>query len=138
MNVMDLPTINACLNLLSTVFLLSGYFQVKRGNRDAHMKLMVSALSSSAVFLISYLVYHANVGSVPYPHFDWTRPVYFTILIPHIILAAIMSPFVLLAVWFAFREKIEIHRKIVRWLWPVWMYVSVSGVVIYLMLYVLP
>jgi uncharacterized membrane protein YozB (DUF420 family) len=97
---------------------------------------MVSALISSAVFLTCYLIYHAHVGSVPYQHYDWTRPVYFTILIPHIILAAIMTPFILLAVWFAFREKFEKHRKIVRWLWPVWMYVSVSGVLIYLMLYI--
>jgi uncharacterized membrane protein YozB (DUF420 family) len=97
---------------------------------------MVSALVSSAVFLICYLFYHSQVGSVPYPHHDWTRPVYFTVLIPHIILAAVMSPFILMAVWFAFREQFEKHRKIVRWLWPVWMYVSVSGVVIYLMLYI--
>ena len=97
---------------------------------------MVSALISSAAFLICYLIYHAQVGSVPYPYYDWTRPVYFIILVPHIILAAIMSPFILLALWFALRNQFEKHRKIVRWLWPVWMYVSVSGVIIYLMLYV--
>ena len=136
MNVMDLPTINASLNLLCTIFLILGYIQVKKGNKDVHKKLMISALISSAAFLICYLIYHAHVGSVPYPHFNWTRPVYFAVLIPHIILAAIMSPFILLAVWFAFREKYDTHRKIVRWLWPVWMYVSVSGVAIYLMLYV--
>jgi uncharacterized membrane protein YozB (DUF420 family) len=136
MNVMDLPTINACLNLLSTFFLFMGYVNIKRGNQDTHKKFMVSALITSAAFLVCYLFYHAQVGSVPYPHFDWTRPVYFVILIPHIILAAIMSPFILIAVWFAFRSQFERHRKIVRWLWPVWMYVSVSGVIIYLMLYV--
>jgi uncharacterized membrane protein YozB (DUF420 family) len=136
MNVMDLPTINACLNLLSTFFLFMGYVNIKKGNQDTHKKFMVSALISSVVFLVCYLFYHAQVGSVPYPHFDWTRPVYFVILVPHIILAAIMSPFILIAVWFAFRSQFERHRKIVRWLWPVWMYVSVSGVIIYLMLYV--
>jgi uncharacterized membrane protein YozB (DUF420 family) len=136
MNVMDLPTINAGLNLLSTIFLLLGYINVKKGNRDVHKKIMVSALISSTLFLICYLFYHSQVGSIPYPHFNWTRPVYFSVLIPHIILAAVMSPFILMAVWFAFREQFEKHRKIVRWLWPVWMYVSVSGVVIYLMLYV--
>ena len=136
MNVMDLPTINASLNLLCTIFLILGYIQIKKGNKEVHKKLMISALISSAAFLICYLIYHAHVGSVPYPHFNWTRPVYFAVLIPHIILAAIMSPFILLAVWFAFREKYDTHRKIVRWLWPVWMYVSVSGVAIYLMLYV--
>ncbi len=136
MSVQDFPTINASLNLLSTIFLLLGYINVKRGNKNTHKKFMVSALVSSAVFLICYLFYHSQVGSVPYPHHDWTRPVYFTVLIPHIILAAVMFPFILMAVWFAFREQFEKHRKIVRWLWPVWMYVSVSGVVIYLMLYI--
>ena len=137
MNVQDLPTINASLNLLSTLFLLLGYINVKRGDRNTHKKFMVLALLSSGLFLIFYLIYHSQVGSVPYPHYDWTRPVYFAVLIPHIILAAAMSPFILIAVWFAFRENFEKHRKIVRWLWPVWMYVSISGVVIYLMLYVL-
>ncbi len=137
MSIQNLPTINAGLNLLSTIFLLLGYLNVKRGNRDTHKKFMVSALVSSAVFLIFYLFYHSQVGSVPYPYHDWTRPVYFAVLIPHIILAAVMSPFILIAVWFALREQFEKHRKIVRWLWPVWMYVSVSGVIIYLMLYIL-
>ncbi len=137
MSIQDLPTINASLNLLSTIFLLLGYINVRRGNRDTHKKFMVSALVSSAVFLICYLIYHSLVGSVPYTHHDWTRPVYFTVLIPHIILAAVMSPFILIAVWFALREQFEKHRKIVRWLWPVWIYVSVSGVIIYLMLYIL-
>jgi uncharacterized membrane protein YozB (DUF420 family) len=136
MNVTDLPTVNAGLNLLSTFFLLMGYIHIKKENQVTHKKYMVSALISSAVFLTCYLIYHAQIGSVPYPHYDWTRPVYFTILIPHIILAAIMTPFILIAVWYAFREKFDKHRKIVRWLWPVWMYVSVSGVLIYLMLYV--
>ena len=136
MSVQDFPTINASLNLLSTIFLLLGYINVRRGNTDTHKKFMVSALVSSAVFLICYLFYHSQMGSVPYPHHDWTRPLYFAVLIPHIILAAVMSPFILMAVWFAFREQFEKHRKIVRWLWPVWMYVSVSGVVIYLMLYI--
>ena len=137
MNVTDLPTINASLNLLCTFFLLMGYINIKKEIQETHKKYMVSALISSAAFLICYLFYHAQVGSVPYPHFDWTRPIYFAILIPHIILAAIMSPFILIAVWFAFRQQFEKHRKIVRWLWPVWMFVSVSGVIIYLMLYVL-
>jgi uncharacterized membrane protein YozB (DUF420 family) len=136
MSVQDLPTINASLNLLSTFFLLLGYIHVKRGNKDIHKKFMVTALISSGLFLIFYLIYHSQVGSVPYPHYNWTRSVYFAVLIPHIIFAAMMSPFILIAVWFAFREKFENHRRIVRWLWPVWMYVSVSGVVIYLMLYV--
>jgi len=137
MDVQDLPTINASLNLLTTFFLLLGYINVKKGRRDTHKKFMITTLITSALFLIFYLIYHSQAGSVPYPYHDWTRPIYFAVLIPHIILAAIMSPFILIAVWFAFREQFEKHRRIVRWLWPVWMYVSVSGVVIYLMLYVI-
>jgi uncharacterized membrane protein YozB (DUF420 family) len=136
MNVQDLPTLNATLNLLSTFFLFLGYINIKQGKRDTHKKFMVSALVSSVLFLIFYSIYHYQVGSVPYPYHDWTRPLYFTILIPHIILAAIMSPFILIAFWYAFREHFEKHRKVVRWLWPVWMYVSISGVMIFLMLYV--
>ena len=136
MTVQDLPTINAGLNLLSTCFLLLGYINIKRGNKDTHKKFMVSALVSSALFLFFYLYYHSQVGSVPYPYFNWTRPVYFTVLIPHVLLAAGMIPFILMAVWFAFRGQFEKHRKIVHWLWPVWMYVSITGVVIYLMLYI--
>ena len=136
MNVQDLPTINATLNLITTFFLLLGYINVKKGKREVHKKFMISALISSALFLIFYSIYHSHVGSVPYPHHDWTRPIYFTVLIPHIILAAIMSPFILITVWFAFRAQVEKHRRIVRLLWPVWMYVSVSGVFIYLMLYI--
>ena len=136
MDVQDLPTINASLNLITTFLLVLGYINVKKGKRGVHKKFMISALISSAMFLIFYSIYHYQVGSVPYLHHDWTRPVYFTILIPHIIFAAVMSPFILIAVWFAFREQFEKHRKLVRWLWPIWMYVSVSGIIIYLMLYV--
>jgi uncharacterized membrane protein YozB (DUF420 family) len=96
---------------------------------------MLSALVSSALFLASYLIYHAQVGSVPYPHHDWSRPIYFTILIPHVILAAVMTPFIIAAVVFALRGQFERHKRIVRWLWPVWIFVSISGVVVYVMLY---
>ncbi len=137
MTASDLPTLNAILNCISTILLISGYVYIKKGDKKTHMKFMISALVSSGFFLISYLIYHSIVGSVPYPYHDWTRPVYFIVLIPHVILAAVMSPFILIAVWQALREKFETHRKIVRWLWPVWIYVSISGVVIYLMLYIL-
>jgi uncharacterized membrane protein YozB (DUF420 family) len=135
MKVTDLPSLNAVLNSISTILLLFGYINIKKGNRDNHKKLMVGALISSALFLISYLIYHAQVGSVPFPHFDWTRPVYYVILVPHVILAAVMVPFILLAVWHAWKERFEKHARITRWVWPVWMYVSFSGVLIYLMLY---
>ncbi|MDH3939232.1 MAG: DUF420 domain-containing protein, partial [candidate division Zixibacteria bacterium] len=86
-------------------------------------------------FLTCYLIYHAEVGSVPYPHHDWTRPLYFAILVPHVILAALMVPFILITVWLAWREKFIRHRRLARLVWPVWLFVSISGVVIYLMLY---
>lgn len=133
-------TLNAALNALATIFLLLGYLRIRRDrvNWQGHRNLMMTALGISAAFLISYLIYHYQVGSVPYPHHDWTRPVYFTILVPHIILAAVMVPFILWMVIAAMRGKFTTHRRIARWTWPVWMFVSVSGVVVYLMLYVMP
>ena len=133
---MDLPTVNAVLNLISTILLVRGRILIGQQDQNAHKKYMIAALVSSALFLISYTIYHANVGSVPYPHYDWTRPLYFTILIPHIILAAIMGPFIIWAVVCALREKYDKHRRIVRWIWPVWVFVSITGILIYLMLYV--
>ncbi len=131
----ELPTYNAVFNSISAALLIAGYIQIRRGNRGGHKKCMLSALLSSLVFLASYLVYHYAVGSVPYPYHDWTRPVYFIILIPHVILAAIMTPFIVIAVWHALRENFARHVRIARWVFPVWLYVSASGVVIYLMLY---
>jgi len=96
---------------------------------------MISAVIVSALFLVSYLVYHDAVGSVPYPHYDWTRPIYFVVLIPHVILAGLNAPFMLLTLGLALRGKYSPHRRLARYVWPVWVFVSVSGVVIYLMLY---
>ncbi len=135
MNVSDLPALNALLNATAAVLLFAGYRQIRRGQRQNHKRLMLSALGVSALFLTSYLIYHAQVGSVPYPRHDWTRPVYFAILIPHVILAGGMVPFVLFAVGYALKGRFDRHRRIVRWLWPVWMFVSVSGVAVYWMLY---
>lgn len=133
--VSNLPALNAFLNFCATILLILGFVQIKKGRRAVHKKIMIAALAVSAMFLTSYLVYHAQAGSVPYPRYDWTRPVYFSILIPHIILAAVMSPFILLAVFHALKGRFEKHAKIVRWIWPVWIFVSISGVIIYLMLY---
>lgn len=130
-----LATINAALNLTSATLLTIGYVNIKRGRQETHRKFMLAALTSSALFLISYLIYHYTVGSVPYPRQDWTRPVYFAILIPHVLLAALMVPFILVAVRHALKQRFEKHRRIMRWIWPVWMFVSVSGIVVYLMLY---
>ena len=96
---------------------------------------MLAALVSSGLFLSSYLVYHFQVGSVPYPHHDWTRPLYFAVLIPHVILAALLVPLVVVLVWRALKGEFARHRRLARWVWPVWIFVSLSGVVVYLMLY---
>lgn len=135
MSVNDLPTLNAILNLVSATFLLIGYRFIKKDNQRLHKRFMISALVSSALFLTSYLIYHYYVGSVPYPYYDWTRPVYFIVLIPHVILAAVMAPFILVMVWRALKGDFVRHKRIARWVWPVWMFVSVSGVTVYLMLY---
>jgi len=135
MNVSDLPSINAALNAVSSVFLLLGYILIKQRQPQKHKKMMIAAVMTSALFLVSYLIYHYSAGSVPYPRHDWTRPVYFAVLIPHVILAAIMVPFIMAALYFALKARFDRHRKIVRWVWPVWMFVSLSGIIVYLMLY---
>lgn len=135
MNISSLSTINAILNTICAVLLIIGYIQIKKQRFDVHKKYMLSALAVSALFLISYLIYHYYVGSVPYPYYDWTRPVYFIILVPHIILAALMTPFVIITVWLALQQNFESHRQFARWVFPVWLFVSISGVLVYLMLY---
>lgn len=135
MNVSNLPTINALLNLTSAVLLFAGRVMIKRGRQETHKKVMLAALASSALFLTSYLIYHAIVGSVSYSHYDWTRTLYFAILIPHSFFAAVMVPFIIAAVWLALRGNFDTHRRIVRWIWPVWIFVSLSGIVVYVMLY---
>lgn len=135
MNVPLQATLNALLNLISAFLLWDGWVQIKRQKRDRHRQIMIAALISSGLFLINYVIYHYRVGSVPYPYHDWTRALYFAILIPHVILAAVMVPFVLMAVYFALRGQFDRHTRITRKLWPVWMFVSLSGVAVYLMLY---
>ncbi len=129
------PAIHAAFNLISSVLLVLGFIAIKRGNKERHKKMMVAAVISSACFLTGYLIYHYQVGSVPYPHYDWTRTVYYTILVPHVILAALMVPFILYILYQAFHEQFEKHARVAKFIWPVWMFVSVTGVIIYLMLY---
>lgn len=135
MSTADLPTLNACLNALSILLLAQGYRRIRRKDQQGHRQYMLAALGSSALFLTSYVIYHSLAGSVPYPRRDWTRPLYFAILIPHVVLAAGMVPFILAAVWHALRGDFQRHRRLTRWVWPVWMFVSISGVAVYLMLY---
>jgi putative membrane protein len=129
------PALNATLNGTSAVLLLTGRSLIKRGRMAAHRAVMLTALVTSTLFLISYLYYHAHVGSVHFPGQGWAWPVYFTILISHTILAAVIVPLIIITLSRALRERFEGHRKIARWTFPLWLYVSVTGVVIYFMLY---
>jgi uncharacterized membrane protein YozB (DUF420 family) len=131
----QLPTVNAALNSLSAVFLFAGFLFIKSRNRSAHRACMLAACASSALFLISYLVYHYQVGSVPFKGAGAVRVVYFAILISHTILAAAVVPLALITLIRALRERFDAHRKIARWSLPIWLYVSVTGVIVYAMLY---
>lgn len=135
MTVLDLPSVNASLNSIAAVLLLSGYVAIKQKKEDLHKKLMIAALVVSAAFLTCYLIYHYHVPSKKFPDLGWIKTVYFLILFPHIILAVVMVPMILKTFWHAFRGEREKHRKIARITFPIWMYVSVTGVVVYFMLY---
>ena len=131
----SLPTLNALLNGTSTVFLVTGYLFIRRKNIAAHRLCMLAALVSSALFLTSYLIYHYHVGSKPFQGPGWARTIYLIILLPHIVLAAAMVPFIIVLVIRAIRSQFDKHRRLARWTLPVWLYVSVTGVIIYFMLY---
>lgn len=135
MTISDLPIVNACLNATSTVLLLIGYRFIRSGNRIVHKRFMISALITSSCFLVSYLVYHYHVGSVRFAGTGWVRGFYFTILITHTILAAAVPPLAIVTLVRALRERFDRHRVIARWTLPVWLYVSVTGVAVYVMLY---
>ena len=136
MTVADLPGVNASLNALSAVLLATGLVFIKRQNKLAHRNCMIAALASSTLFLACYLVYHCSVRAVTkFQGVGWVRPVYFFILISHVILAAAILPLIVTTVLRAARGQFDRHKKIARWTWPLWMYVSVTGVVVYLMLY---
>jgi uncharacterized membrane protein YozB (DUF420 family) len=133
----DLPTLNATLNGLAAILLFSGYVLIKRGDRRKHQWCMLAALTTSALFLISYVTYHLNAGSRPFPGQGPIRLVYFAILITHVILAAAIVPLALVTATRGLKSQFDRHVRIARWTFPLWLYVSVTGVVIYLMLYVL-
>ena len=136
MTLHDLPAVNATLNGLSAIFLTTGFIFIKRGNKIAHRNCMISAFCTSVIFLGCYLTYHATVKTVT--HFvepTWFRPIYLTILLTHTVLAVVIVPLILMTLWRAKKQNFEAHKKIARWTWPLWLYVSVTGVVIYLLLY---
>src|SRR5690349_23195277 len=129
------PAINATLNGSSAVLLVSARTMIKRGRMAVHRALMLAAVGTSTLFLISYLYYHAHVGNVHFQGHGWSRPVYFSILISHTILATVIVPLVIITLSRGLRQRFDRHRAIARWTYPIWLYVSVTGVVIYLMLY---
>jgi len=137
----DLPIVNACLNGLSAVFLGSGFYFIRRKNQMAHRNCMIAAFITSTLFLACYLTYHGYLayylhrGPTVFKDPAWFRPIYLTILLTHTALAVVIVPMVLITLSRALRRRFDRHRKIARWTWPLWMYVSVTGVVIYLLLY---
>ncbi len=135
MTLSDLPVVNACLNATSAVFLTCGWVFIKKGNRIAHRNCMIAAFVTSAVFLACYLYYHFHAGRTVFSNPAWFRPIYLAILLTHTVLAVAIVPMILMSFSRALKENFEAHKKIARWTLPLWMYVSVTGVVIYLLLY---
>jgi len=135
MTASDLPTLNASLNATAAVLLATGYYFIRTGRRERHRACMIAALVASALFLTSYVIYHIQVGSVPFKGVGAIRTVYFTILITHVVLAIVIVPLVLVTVSRALRGRFDRHRAIARWTLPLWLYVSVTGVIVYWMLY---
>jgi putative membrane protein len=131
----SLAPLNAVLNGCATILLLAGFIFIKNKRVKAHRACMISAMAVSTIFLASYLTYHYHVGNVRFGGEGWIRPVYFAILIPHVILAGLIVPLAIATITFALKGNFQRHRRIARITWPLWMYVSVTGVVIYFMLY---
>lgn len=135
LSVSDLPKLNAILNFASAVLLATGFYFIKQRRIDAHKRCMVAALVVSMAFLTSYVIYHYHAGSVAFTGQGWIRPVYFFILITHVILAIVILPMVLRTAYLGFTSRFDKHVPIARKTFPLWMYVSVTGVIVYLMLY---
>jgi len=138
MNIDVLPHLNAALNAASAVLLVTGWILIKQRRIEHHRGCMIAAVAMSSLFLLSYVIYHANVGSKPFPGTGLIRTIYFAILIPHVILAAAVLPPILITFTRGLRRDDQRHRKIARKTLPVWLFVSVTGVIVYLMLYRLP
>jgi uncharacterized membrane protein YozB (DUF420 family) len=129
------PALNASLNGISAVLITSGRLLIRKQRVRLHRACMIVAVAASTLFLVSYLYYHAHVRSVHFPGQGWVRPLYFSILISHTLLAATVVPLVILSLNYGLRQKFDRHRRISRWTFPVWLYVSITGVVVYVMLY---
>jgi len=135
MTISDLPAINASLNLASTVLLSTGWYFIRRGRWRQHMACMIGALFSSTLFLTGYIVYHARMGEKSSGYRGWIAAIYFPMLASHVLLAFLTLPLVVITVTQVFRRRWDLHKRIARWTLPIWLYVSVTGVLVYLMLY---
>ena len=135
MTLSDLPLLNACLNGTSAILLTIGYVQIKKQSQIAHRNCMIGAFITSTLFLASYLYYHAHAKTTRFVDPAWFRPIYLTILLTHTLLAVAIVPMVFITFSRALKQRFDRHKAIARWTWPIWMYVSVTGVVIYLILY---
>ena len=135
MTITDLPAINASLNFVSTIFISTGWYLIRRGAWHRHVACMITAVISSTLFLVGYVVYHVHVGEKSSGYTGWTAVIYFPMLTSHVLLAFVTLPLVILTLIPAFRRRWDRHRRIGRWTMPVWLYVSVTGVLVYLMLY---
>lgn len=135
MSAHDLPALNAALNFVSLVLLCLGYVLIRAGRIDQHRRVMLAAFAASTLFLVSYLIYHYQVGSVPFTRQGIVRPIYFTILISHIALAAAVPPLAIVTLFRGLKGRFSAHRAIARWTLPIWAYVSVTGVLVYVLLY---
>lgn len=131
----DLPAVNATLNALSGLLLLTGYVLIRRRRIEQHRKVMLAAFATSSLFLVCYVVYHAQVGSVRFARQGFVRPLYYTILVTHVTLAASVLPLALITLTRGLKGRFTQHRRIARWTFPIWMYVSVTGVIVYVLLY---
>ena len=135
MTVHDLPAVNASLNALSGVLLIVGFALMRARRIDQHRRVMIAASITSSIFLVCYLVYHAQVGSVRFPRQGFVRPLYFTILISHVTLAVAVLPLAIVTLTRGLKGRFPQHRRIARWTFPIWLYVSVTGVLVYVLLY---
>ena len=135
MSIHDLPAVNATLNAISGVLLFAGYLFIRARRIEQHRRCMIAAFSASTLFLVCYVVYHAQVGSVPFTRQGFVRPLYFSILITHVTLAATVPPLAILTLSRGLQARYPKHRAIARWTLPIWLYVSVTGVLVYVLLY---
>ena len=135
MSFSDLPVVNASLNGLSAVLLSFGFYFIRRKKVAAHRRSMLSAVLTSTLFLVCYVIYHSKAGRTVFKDPAWFRPYYLALLFTHTVLAVVIVPMVIITLSRALRERIDKHKKLARWTWPLWMYVSVTGVLIYLLLY---